>query len=272
MLLDFQNYLIREEKSKNTLVKYLRDVRRFFMELKDGEYITKESVIAYKQHLMECYAASSVNSMLASLNHFLRFLGWLDCVVKTITIQREAFRSHEKELTKHEYLRLLEAARESGNDRLALLMETLGATGIRIGELPFITVEAAKFGSAMVTLKGKSRQVILPKKLKQKLLAYASDRGIEAVPIFVTRTGKTVDRSNILREMKSLCETAEVDRKKVFPHNFRHMFACVFYQTHKDLSRLADLLGHSNINTTRIYTCISEEEHLQQIECLGLVA
>ena len=271
MLQEFEAYLIGEERSRETVKKYLRDVRRFFQEVGEGNRIEKETVVEYKNKLILLYAPSSVNSMLAAINSFLRFKGWFDCVVKTLNIQREVFRARNRELTRNEYLRLLEKAREKGNDRLALLMETLGATGIRIGELSFITVEAAKEGYAVVTLKGKTRQVLITKKLGRKLLKYAKGHGRKAGPVFVTRTGRIMDRSNILHEMKKLCEAAGVEKSKVFPHNFRHLFACVFYRVHKDLSRLADLLGHSNINTTRIYTCISSTEHARQIEGLGLV-
>lgn len=271
MLQEFEIYLVKEERSRETIKKYLRDVRRFFQEVGTGNRIEKEIVLEYKNKIAIRYAPSSVNSILAAINSFLRFQGWFDCMVKTLKIQRGAFRASGRELTRNEYLRLLEKARENGNDRLALLMETLGATGIRIGELPFITVEAATDGYAVVTLKGKTRQVLIPKKLGKKLLKYAKSHGKKEGPVFVTRTGRTMDRSNILHEMKKLCEAAGVEKSKVFPHNFRHLFACVFYRAHKDLNRLADLLGHSNINTTRIYTCISRTEHARQIEGLGLV-
>lgn len=271
MLQEFEIHLVKEERSRETIKKYLRDIWRFFQEVGMGNSIEKETVLEYKNKIAIRYAPTSVNSILAAINSFLRFQGRFDCVVKTLKIQREAFRARDRELTKNEYLRLLEKAKENGNDRLALLMETLGATGIRIGELPFITVEAAKEGYAVVTLKGKTRPVLIPKKLGRKLLKYAKNHGIKEGPVFVTRTGRTMDRSNILHEMKKLCEAAGVEKSKVFPHNFRHLFACVFYRVHKDLSRLADLLGHSNINTTRIYTCISSTEHARQIERLGLV-
>lgn len=271
MLQGFKNYLAEEERSRETIQKYLRDVGGFLRAVGLGNQVGKETVVEYKNKIAASYAPASVNSMLAAINCFLRFLGWLDCVVKTLKIQRESFRANDRELTKEEYLRLLEVARKKGKERIALIMETLGATGIRIGELSFITVEAARNGYAVVTLKRKTRQVLFPKKLIRKLLKYAKEHGITSGSLFVTRTGKPVDRSNVLHEMKALCEAAGVDRRKVFPHNFRHMFACVFYQIHKDLSRLADLLGHSNVNTTRIYTCISGTEHAKQIERMGLV-
>lgn len=271
MLHDFQNYLMEDEKSGETIAKYLRDIGTFFRGVGIGSTVTKETVIEYKTQLTEKYAPASVNSMLAAVNRFLRWQGWSDCVVKALRIQREAFRARERELTRAEYLRLLSAARQNRNDRLCLIMETLASTGIRISELPFITVEAAKSGCAAVTLKRKTRQVLLPQNLCRELRRYAKERRLTGGSIFVTRTGKAMDRSNILHEMKALCEAAGVDRRKVFPHNFRHLFACLFYKAHRDLSRLADLLGHSNINTTRIYTCVSGYEHARQIERLGLV-
>ncbi len=271
MLSSFHSHLIEEEKSKETISKYMRDVCGFVQFVGLEKEVTKEQVILYKQNLMERYAPASVNSMLAAVNHFLGGLEWYDCMVKAIKIQHDAFRPKERELSKEEYLRLLEAARKNHKDRLCLLMETLCATGIRVSELPFITVEAVREGWATVSLKGKTRRVFLPKRLKKKLTAYARKRGLQRGSIFVTRSGKAMDRSNILHEMKALCEEAGVDRKKVFPHNLRHLFACIFYKTQKDISHLADILGHSNINTTRIYTRISGEEHARQMDRLGLL-
>lgn len=271
MIISFGDQLRADEKSKETIAKYLRDVQALFRFAGNGKTVTKEAVIQYKQLLTEKYAPASVNANLAAINCFFKWMGWYDCVVKSLKIQREAFRSKERELSKAEYLRLLETAKKQGNRRLYLLMETLCATGLRVGELKFITVEAAESGCAAVSLKRKSRRVLLPKKLSKVLLLYARERKITRGSIFITRSGTPMDRSNILHEMKALCGMAGVDRRKVFPHNLRHLFACVFYQLEKDLSRLADLLGHSNINTTRIYTCVSGEEHARQIERLGLV-
>ncbi len=270
MLQEFQIQLEEEEKSKETISKYLRDVQVFIQHIGIGNSVTKENAIQYKQILMERYAPSSVNSMLAAVNRFFREQGWYDCMVKSLKIQRDAFRSKDRELSKEEYLRLLEAAGKKGNKRLYLLMETLGSTGIRIGELKFITVEAIQSGCATVTLKRKTRRVMLPDRLRKNLSVYVKEQGIKSGSVFVTRTGKVMDRSNILHEMKALSRLAGVARDKVFPHNLRHLFACTFYRIEKDLSRLADLLGHSNINTTRIYTCISGEEHVRQMERLGL--
>lgn len=266
----FKNKLMEDEKSSATIQKYLRDIEAFFT-FTGEEAVTKDMTIRYKQYLQENYKSSSVNSMLAAVNRFLKEMGWFDCVVKALKVQRQAFRSRERELTKEEYFRLLKAAKQQNNMRLYLLMQTLCATGIRVSELPFITVQAAASGRAAVFLKGKTRTVLIPSGLCLELKRYAKARGVENGSIFVTKSGRPMDRSNILHEMKSLCEAAGVDRKKVFPHNLRHLFACLFYKAEKDLSRLADLLGHSNVNTTRIYTSVSGEEQIRQIEKLGLV-
>lgn len=266
----FYTELIEDEKSTATIEKYMRDVRAFYL-FAGKNNITKELVIQYKHYLIGRYAVTSVNSMLAAVNKFLKDMGWYDCVVKALKIQRQAFRSKERELTKKEYYRLLNAAKEKGDLRLQLLMETICSTGIRVSELEFITAEAVNAGRAIVSLKGKTRMVLLPAELCRALKAYAKAYGIHKGSIFVTRTGRPLDRSNILHAMKILCEKAGVDRKKVFPHNLRHLFACLYYKAVKVLSRLADLLGHASINTTRIYTSVSVEEQVRQINRLGLI-
>lgn len=266
----FYTELIEDEKSTATIEKYMRDVRAFYL-FAGKNNITKELVIQYKHYLIGRYAVTSVNSMLAAVNKFLKDMGWYDCVVKALKIQRQAFRSKERELTKKEYYRLLNAAKEKGDMRLQLLMETICSTGIRVSELEFITAEAVNAGRAIVSLKGKTRMVLLHAELCRALKAYAKAYGIHKGSIFVTRTGRPLDRSNILHAMKILCEKAGVDRKKVFPHNLRHLFACLYYKAVKDLSRLADLLGHASINTTRIYTSVSGEEQVRQINRLGLI-
>ena len=209
--------------------------------------------------------------MLAAANSFLKSRGWYECTVKSVRVQREAFRCREKELSLKEYYRLLEAAGEKKGKRLYYVMQALCSTGIRVSELPFNTVEAVKRKRARVHLKGKSRWVLLPTKLCAQLKAYAARRGIREGSIFVTGSGKPLDRSNILHEMKSVCREAKVERGKVFPHNLRHLFACTYYDREKDLTHLADLLGHSSVNTTRIYTRVSGEEQVKQIDGLGLV-
>lgn len=269
-IVQFRNKLIEDEKSNATIRKYLRDVERFFA-FAGEDAVTKDTAIRYKQHLMEQYMPSSVNSMLAAINRFFKEMGWYDCMVKALKVQRQTFRSEERELTKEDYYRLLETAKTKNDIQLYLLMQTICSTGIRVSELQFITLEAVRAGRATVSLKGKTRIVLIPKGLCKELKTYAGCRGQKNGSIFVTKNGNPLDRSNILHKMKALCEESGVDRKKVFPHNFRHLFACLFYKAEKDLSRLADILGHSNVNTTRIYTCVSGEEQMQQIEQLGLV-
>ena len=268
---DFGKYLVLEEKSEHTIEKYLRDVRAFSVFAGQGE-ISKETVLAYKQHLSESdYAVRSINSMLASLNSLFDWLGWQDCRVKTLKTQTLIFCPQEKELSKAEYLRLVNAAKQKGNERLNLILQTICSTGIRVSELSFITVEAARSGKAIVSCKGKTRAVFLVKDLQKKLLRYATQRGIGSGCIFITRTGRPISRTNIWREMKSLCEQANVDPRKVFPHNLRHLFARVLYGLEKDIAKLADILGHSSINTTRIYIISSGTEHRQRMESMRMV-
>lgn len=260
---EFRKYLVREEKSELTIEKYIRDVRHFLSRLGEAE-LTKNSVLEYKSALIGEYAVASVNSMLSSLNCYFEFIGRNDCRVKAIKQQRQTFLSENKELTKEEYGRLLKAA--EGKPRLRLLMQTICSTGIRVSEHRFITVEALKAGYAEVRLKGKHRVVLLPRKLCKVLLRYAGAQNITHGSIFVTATGRPLNRCNIWAEMKKLCDTAGVSREKVFPHNLRHLFARLYYALEKDIVRLADILGHSSINTTRIYTMESGDTHRRQIE------
>lgn len=264
----FKSFLIQEEKSPLTVEKYLRDVRRFLTWLA-GRELVKTQVLAYKAELAEAYAVSSVNSAISSLNGYFTFIDRADCRVKAIKQQRRAFLPEEKELTQQEYARLLNAAK--GKTRLRLLMQTICSTGIRVSEHRFITVEAAKTGCAQVRLKGKHRAVFLPKRLCKVLLEYAKEQNIRQGSIFVTASGKPLDRCNIWAEMKKLCAAARVRREKVFPHNLRHLFARLFYGMERDIVRLADILGHSSVNTTRIYTMESGRTHRQQIEKLPLL-
>ena len=268
---EFRQYLISEEKSDNTIEKYLRDVKAFAAFVA-GREITKELAIAYKQKLIDdSYAIRSVNSMLASVNSLFSFFGWYDCKVKAIKQQRQIFCSEDKELTKAEYVRLLNAANQKKNDRLNLIIQTICGTGIRVSELQFITVESAKSGEATVNCKGKIRTVFIVKELKKKLLQYAKNKRITTGSIFVTRSGKPVSRTNIWREMKALCKDANVNPNKVFPHNLRHLFARTFYGLEKDIAKLADILGHSSINTTRIYIISTGDEHRRRMENMRLV-
>lgn len=266
----FRKNLLQNEKSAATIEKYLRDINQF-RSFSQGADIDKELVLKYKAQLMENCAPASTNSKLAALNCFFREMGWHDCVVKSLKMQRSNFRDSNKVLSREEYFRLLDAARRMGKARLYLLIETICSTGIRVSELRFITVEAARRGKALVSLKGKTRYVLLPSALSEELLSYAQRQSIESGSIFVTRGGQNIDRSNVLHEMKTLCKVANVEKSKVYPHNLRHLFACSYYDARQDLSHLADILGHSSLNTTRIYTCTSEDEHQKQIDQLELV-
>ena len=209
--------------------------------------------------------------MIASLNSLFSFLGWTDCRVKSIKLQRQIYCPEEKELTKAEYMRLVNTAKQKGNERLNLILQTICGTGIRVSELQFITVETVKCGEAVVSLKGKTRTVFIVKDLQKKLLRYAAEQGIQSGSVFVTRTGKPISRTNIWREMKDLCEQANVNPNKVFPHNLRHLFARTFYGIEKDIAKLADILGHSSINTTRIYIVATGSEHRQRMENMRLI-
>ena len=269
MIGEFSCYLKSEEKSKNTIAKYLRDVRAF-AEYLSGAEITKETVIAYKNKLLsENYAVRSMNSMLASLNSLLNFLGWEECKVKSLKIQRQSYCSEEKELTKEEYLRLLKAAER--HPQLKLVMETICGTGIRVSELSFFTVDAVRRGKIQISCKSKIRTILIPGKLRKMLLDYGKHQGIREGVIFRTKSGRPLSRSYIWAQMKKLCPDAGVMDSKVFPHNLRKLFARIFYKVAKDIVKLADVLGHSSINTTRIYIMTTGEEHRRQLERLGLV-
>lgn len=270
IILNFENHLSEQEKCPSTIEKYIRDVRAFSA-FTGRKAITKETVILYKKHLQKDYAVRSVNSMLASVNSLFAFLGWHDLKVKSLKIQQQVFCPEEKELTKAEYYRLCTAAKHKRNKRLNLILQTICGTGIRVGELQYITVEAVKHGEAVVNCKAKTRTIFIVKELKQKLLRYAAEQGIKSGVIFVTRTGKPISRTNIWREMKALCKEANVNPQKVFPHNLRHLFARVFYGIEKDIAKLADILGHSSINTTRIYIISTGTEHRKRMENMCLI-
>ena len=267
----FAAYLKSEEKSENTIEKYIRDVRAFASYMGNAE-ITKEAVIGYKNKLLsEGYAVRSINSMVASINSLFAFLGWDNLKVKSLKLQRQIYCPEEKELTKSEYMRLVNTAKQKGNERLNLLIQTICGTGIRVSELQYITVEAVTCGEAVVSLKGKTRSVFIVRELQRKLLRYAAEQKITSGAIFITRTGKPMSRTNIWREMKSLCAQAGVNPQKVFPHNLRHLFARTFYGIEKDIAKLADILGHSSINTTRIYIITTSNEHRQRMENMRLI-
>jgi len=266
----FTGHLRSEEKSPATLEKYRREANRFAAWLDGGE-VTKDAAREYKEHLLKGRAPAGVNGAVAALNALFDFLDLRSCRLRSVRLQRQIFRDEEKELTEKEYRRLLEAARTRKNERLLLVMESICATGIRVSELRFFTVETVRLGRAEVTNKGKTRTVFLPGKLQRELLKYVKRRGIDSGPVFVTRSGRPLDRSNIWHEMKGLCKDAGVAEGKVFPHNLRHLFARTFYGLEKDIVRLADLLGHSSVNTTRIYTMESGLSHRRQLEKMRLV-
>lgn len=266
---EYAKYLRREEKSAATQEKYLRDVQAFRVYL-GGVEITKETVMGWKKHLVDQrYAVRSINSMLASVNSLLDYLGLSACKVKNIRTQRQTYSTEDKELTKAEYLRLLEVSKK--NEQLNLVLQTICGTGIRVSELRYFTVEAIRHGEVIVDCKNKTRTILIPGKLKNILLNYAKRHGITEGFIFVTRSGKPLNRSNIWSAMKKLCQAAGVKPSKVFPHNLRKLFARTFYGIEKDIAKLADILGHSSINTTRIYIMTTGYEHRQKIERLGLV-
>ncbi len=265
---DFRLYLINEEKSQITISKYIHDVMSFYF-YASSNIISKEIVLSYKELLISKYAVRSVNSKLASLNSLFAYLGWDDCRVKSLKVQKEIYVPEEKELTKDEYVRLLKAAEK--NTRLKLVIETICGTGIRVSELKYFTVESVKKGTVVVRCKNKTRNIILPSKLKRLLLQYSKKNKISKGAIFVTKNGNPLDRSNIWAAMKSLCKKANVNPEKVFPHNLRKLFARTFYGIEKDIAKLADILGHSNIDTTRIYIISTGFEHRKKIERLRLV-
>ena len=266
----FELYLYEEEKSGSTIEKYMRDIR-FFREWLKERSIDKSVVIEYKKELCKRYAVKSVNSTLSSINAFFVFMGRYDLKVKTLKIQRRIFADKSKELSKAEYERLLFAARDKKNERLYYLMQTVASTGVRVSEIKYVTCEAVKAGQAVINCKGKIRQIFLPKKLCKMLKQYIKSQNIKSGSVFITRSGKPLDRCAIWKMLKGLCESAGVLKEKVFPHNLRHLFARTFYSLQKDIVRLADILGHSSIETTRIYTMESATEHIKQLQMLGLL-
>lgn len=270
-LTEYAEHLRSEEKSDGTIAKYAHDVRAFCA-FAAGRPVTKELAILWKEELVHAgYAAPTVNSMLSPLNGFFRFMRWDDCKVKFLRIQHRLFRDSSRVLTRGEYEKLITTANRRGRERLSLLMETICSTGIRVSEVRYITVEAATQGLTEISLKGKIRTILLPSKLCKKLLKYAKGKKISSGEIFLTRGGKSMSRRQIWAEMKSLCEAAGIVPSKVFPHNLRHLFARVFYKIHHDIVKLADTLGHSSIDTTRIYLISTGQEHRNLLEKLRLV-
>lgn len=269
---EFIHWMKDEEKAASTREKYLHDIQRFTTWL-DGRPITKETVNRWKVHLVERhYAVTTINSALSALNGLFQYLGWTDCHAKFLRVQRRTFRDPNRELDRSEYEALVATAKDRGQERLALLMETICATGIRVSELKYITVEAADRGRSEIALKGKVRTILIPGKLRRKLQKYARKNKIVSGEIFLTRDGKSLSRHQIWAEMKRLCKHAGVKPSKVFPHNLRHTFAVAFYRASHDIVKLADILGHSSIETTRIYLLTSGAEHQRQLDRLGLVS
>ena len=269
-LCQFERYLREEERSTATIEKYMRDAK-CFVEFAGEGTLTKQTVLNYKIKLGDGYAVSSANSMIAAVNSFLRFCGRHELCVKQFKMQRQAYCSEKKELTRAEYLRLLEAAGTAQNERLSLIIQSICSTGIRVSELQYITVEAVRRGEAQVNCKGKSRRIFIVSSLRKKLLQYVKLHKIASGAVFVTRSGRPISRNNIWKEMKSLCARARVEPEKVFPHNLRHLFARTFYEIEKDIAKLADILGHQSINTTHIYIVTTGAEHKRKMENMRLI-
>ena len=267
----FAQALQAADRAPGTIENYLRHIRAFARWLGDRPLLP-ESAAQWRDSLLEQgYTPGTVNSMIGPLNRFFQFLGWSECKAKQLRIQRQLFRENQKELTRGEYHRLLSTAQASGRERLALLMEAICATGIRVSEVQYLTVEAVRAGKAEISLKGKIRTILIPGKLRRKLLSYTKRNNTASGPVFRTRSGKVLSRKQIWAEMKSLCKKAGVAASKVFPHNLRHLFARVFYQASRDVAKLADVLGHSSIETTRIYLISTGREHERTLNRMGLV-
>lgn len=268
----FRKMLIMAEKEIQTIDKYIRDIKKL-MEYAKGQSISKEMLLRYKDYLQKCgkYKISSINSYLAAVNHFCEVMEWTDIRVKMIKIQRETFIPENKEITMHEYEKLVKTAYKKGDKRLALIIETLGSTGIRISELRHITVESLKYGMADLHNKGKVRRILYPSELLKILREYVKERHICSGSIFITSKGNPVNRSNVWRMMKNLCRVARVSEEKVYPHSMRHLFARSFYKIKKDIAKLADVLGHSSIDTTRIYIKTTGKEHKRQLNKMKMI-
>ena len=267
---EYRIFLYENEKSELTIEKYLRDVKKF-LQFTEGKDLNKQLVLEYKAELERQYSPRSANSMIAALNSYLKFIERPQLCVRQFKVQKEIYCSEDKELSKEEYFRLLDEAKRQNNTRLYLIFQTVCGTGIRISELEFITVEGVRKGRVTVKCKGKSRTVFIVERLKKQLLEYSKTKGITSGPIFVNSKGLPLCRVTVWRSMKSVCEAAGVDRHKVFPHNLRHLFARIFYSIEKDIVKLADILGHSNINTTRIYIITTGAEHRRRMENMNLV-
>lgn len=272
ILLQYQEHLYDEEKSLATIQKYMRDLQKL-LDYAAGREITKRLMIQYKEDLRDSnkYRTSSINSFLVAANRLFEYLHWYEVRVKIFRVQKEVFEPENKNLTKEEYVKLVKTAEKLGKRRLAMIIQTICATGIRVSELSSITIESVKKGVADIYCKGKQRKVLITPNLQKKLMWYIRENNIDTGIVFQTSGGKAVNRSNIWREMKSLCVEAGVEKEKVYPHNLRHLFAKIFYKVEKDIAKLADVLGHSSIETTRIYIRTTSFEHQKQLELMGLV-
>ena len=267
----YRRWLIGMERSRGTISQYLRDIQSLYLFLPEGQELDREQVQLWKASLAEKgLAPSTINAALTAVNGFFRFMHWEELTVRLLRRQKQLFRDNERELARKEYMRLVQTAARQGKNRLSLIMQSICATGIRISELRFLTVEALHTGRAMVDCKGKNRVVLIPNELKRMLMRYVKEKGILSGPVFVTKKGRPVDRSNVWHEMKRRCRHSGVNARKVFPHNLRHLFAVTFYRQQKDLAKLADILGHSSIETTRIYAMESGAEHQRMINALHL--
>ena len=266
----YEVFLQEREKAPATIQKYRQELAAFCDWL-GGRPLTKAALICWKEECVGKRSPASVNASIVAVNGFLKFRGMGELCLRPMKIQKPLFLDESRELTRAEYTRLVWAAKQAGNERLSLVLQTICATGIRVSELRFITVEAVQTGRAELVNKGKRRVIFLPERLRKLLRRYCKAQKKPAGAVFTTRTGKPLDRSNIWRDMKVLCESAGVDATKVFPHNLRHLFARTFYALEKDLSRLADILGHSSVNTTRIYTAESGAQHARLVGRLNLV-
>jgi site-specific recombinase XerD len=267
---DFGAYLTDEERCVNTIKKYLHDVR-YFCDFCGEREVERSLVISYKEEIASSYTSSGANSMIAALNSFFKFLGWSDLCIRQLKVQKKVYAPEEKELTRGEYERLIRCAEKKGNERISLIIQTICSSGMRVSELSFVTVEAVKRGEVTVSCKGKRRTVFIVRELRKRLLSYAQRHGILSGAIFISRGGAAIHRSTVWREMKALCKDASVSPSKVFPHNLRHLFARIFYSIDKDIAKLADILGHSSINTTRIYIMTTSAEHQRRMECMRLI-
>ena len=271
MIQDYGKNLFEEEKSKATIDRYLRDIRSFYESLQDDKIVDKNRVIHYKMQLTGTYKATSVNSMLTAVNGIFSYFGWTECKVKLLKIQKSSFRNSQQDMSRDDYIKLVETANQQGKVRLGMIIQTICAAGIRVSELKYMTVEAVKSSRAVINNKGKTRIILIPPELQSALLTYCEEQEICSGMIFSTRSGKPLDRSNIWREMKNLGKSATVMDEKVFPHNLRHLFAVTYYKKEKNVVYLSDVLGHSSVETTRIYTSVDEAEHYKHLTGLGLV-